>query len=125
MDEISINLKENQSVIAQSDKTVLKIFGLKIRGLNTRELETLLADKLQSVVRIIGVTGESLELDVYGADPRQIYRDEASILRAVSLCEGIEGAEVAKISQAERIVEVEYSQLSGFTPTPCKGERWQ
>ncbi|MGI6586165.1 MAG: hypothetical protein ACOX3L_09575 [Lutisporaceae bacterium] len=43
-------------IIAYADKTVLKISGLRIKGLNTKKLEQILKEKLYTLVRIIGVT---------------------------------------------------------------------
>ncbi len=56
-------------IIAYADKSVLKISGLSVKGMSTTEVEKLLQDKLQAIVRIIGVTGESIEMDVYDAEP--------------------------------------------------------
>ena len=55
---------EHQYIIAHADKSVLKISGLTVKGLNTLQIEELLAAKLKTAVRVIGVTGESIEMDV-------------------------------------------------------------
>ena len=65
-----MNGADDNKVIVQVDKTVVKITGVDVKGLNIQELESLLKDKLKSMVRIIGVTGSSLEMDVYGIEER-------------------------------------------------------
>ena len=55
---------EHQYIIAHADKSVLKISGLTVKGLNTLQIEELLAAKLKTAVRVIGVTGESIEMDL-------------------------------------------------------------
>ena len=62
----------NNKVIVQVDKTVVKISGLDVKGLNIQELEIVLKENLKSVVRIIGVTGSSVEMDVYGIDEEDV-----------------------------------------------------
>lgn len=111
-------------VIVYSDKTVLKISGLKIRGLNTRELEEKLTEKLNSVVRVIGVTGSNIDMDVYGIAPDQILRDEQGIIKIVSTADGITATEVAELSSAERVVPVEYDDIPSNENMACARERW-
>lgn len=65
---------DDSKVIVQVDKTVVKITGIDVKGLNIQELEALIKDKLKSVVRIIGVTGSSLEMDVYGIEEEDIFK---------------------------------------------------
>ena len=110
-------------VIAHADKTVLRIHGLKIKGLNAAALEKTLTSRLQSVVRVIGVSGSSIDMDVYGLDEESILKDEAGIISAVSLCEGITAAEVAKIAYAKKIVPVNYDDIP-VRPESCAKERW-
>ncbi|MEL7625128.1 MAG: hypothetical protein AAGU12_16310 [Clostridiales bacterium] len=117
-------LDKKTYVIAYADKTVLKISGLQVKGLDTRSLEGLLTAKLNTIVRVIGVTGSSLDMDVYGIDPQQLLKDEEGIIAAVSLSQGITATEVAEIAEAKRIVEVGYSELEGKTQTSCARERW-
>ena len=80
---------EHQYIIAHADKSVLKISGLTVKGLNTLQIEELLAAKLKTAVRVIGVTGESIEMDVYQIEPEKIRRDQKGIIEAVALAEGI------------------------------------
>ena len=77
-----------------------------------------------SVVRVIGVTGSSVDMDVYGIDPEKLLKDEQGIIEAVSLSEGITATEVARIAEAKRIVEVDYAELEGKKRTACARERW-
>ena len=45
---------EQEYIIAHADKTVLRISGLKIHGMDTRQVEELLEKKLHTFVRVIG-----------------------------------------------------------------------
>ena len=80
---------EQNSVIVHVDKTVVKVTGLNIAGLNINQLEKVLLDKLKSVVRIIGVTGQSIEMDVYGIAEEDIQKDENGIIKAIAMAEGM------------------------------------
>ena len=111
------------SVIVHADKTVLKITGLKIRGLNTASIEDMMRERFHSAARVIGVTGTSLEMDVYGVDPADIYREEGSLIEALSLCEGILSSEVAQVAAAERIVELDWDSIPEIPPSACLMER--
>ena len=110
-------------VIAHVDKTVLKIHGLKIKGLNARALEEKLADRLKSVVRVIGVTGSSIDMDIYGLDEQSILKDEHGIIQAVSLSEGITATELTQIAYAKKIVSVDYNNIPDTKPG-CSRVRW-
>ena len=44
-------------IIAAADKSILKISGIHVRGLNTQDLERRLSERLHTLVRVIGVTG--------------------------------------------------------------------
>ena len=65
---------DDSKVIVQIDKTVVKITGIDVKGLNIQQLEALIKDRLKSVVRIIGVTGSSLEMDVYGVEEEDVLK---------------------------------------------------
>ena len=110
-------------VVAHADKTVLKIGGITVKGLNTRQLEELLTERLQSVVRVIGVTGESIDMDVYGLDESDILRKEDGIITAVSLAEGITLTDLSKIISAKKIVPVHYDEIPEKL-RGCGRERW-
>ena len=55
---------DDSRIIVQVDKTVVKITGVNIKGLNIQQVEALMKERLQSVARVIGVTGSSIEMDV-------------------------------------------------------------
>lgn len=114
----------NVSVIAHVDKTVLKIKGLSIKGLKPYEVEQVLSQKLERPVRVIGVTGDSLEMDIYGIDPELILQDEQGIIRAVSAVEGISAEELTKIDKAEKIISVYINNLPDSNKSGCAKERW-
>ena len=65
---------EHEYIIAHADKSVLKISGLEVKGLNTKQLEKILGDKLHTFVRVIGVTGNNIEMDVYDIEPEQVRK---------------------------------------------------
>ena len=115
---------EHQFIIAHADKTVLKIGGLRVKGLNTRQLEELLEAKLQTPVRVIGVTGDRVEMDVYGLDPEQIAQDEQGIIQTISLAHGITASEVAAISCNKKIVPVNFDAIPEHPISDCPRERW-
>ncbi len=114
----------NEHIIVQVDKTVVKISGLSVRGLNIGELERLLRERLQSLVRVIGVTGESVELDVYGVDEADILRDEDGLIRTVALARGITVSDVSRMERVEKIREVPYDRIPPYIAGTCTGERW-
>ena len=111
-------------IIAYADKTVLKISGLNVKGLDTRSLERILTERLGSVTRVIGVTGDSLEMDVYGVPPEQIKRDERGILSAVAAAEGVSLTDLAALEKAERTVAVDFNSIEPRTADSCARERW-
>ncbi len=111
-------------VIVYSDKTVLKISGVQIRGLNTSELEEILTKRLNSFVRVIGVTGSHVDMDVYGLAPEQLLRDEEGILRAVATTEGITATELMELSCARQTVAVDIDNIPSNEKVKCARERW-
>lgn len=115
---------EHQFIIAHADKTVLKISGLQVRGLNTRQLEELLSERLHTFVRVIGVTGDRVEMDVYNLEPEQIAKDEQGIIQTVALTEGITASEISAISCNKKIVEVDFDAVPGRPTSDCPRERW-
>ena len=56
-------IMDDCKVIVQVDKTVVKVTGITVKGLNIQQLEALLQEKLVSVVRVIGVTGSSIDME--------------------------------------------------------------
>ena len=106
------------------DKTVIKITGLSVQGLNIGELEELLQAKLKSMVRIIGVSGDRIEMDVYGLEEKDILRDQDGIIRTVALARGIQVSDVTAMEQVHKIRTVPYDQIPVYTPGECRAERW-
>jgi hypothetical protein len=75
-------------------------------------------------VRIIGVTGEQIEMDVYDIEPEQIERNSEGLIKIISLAEGITTTEVTKLSCSEKIVEVGFNQIPVQPVSGCAKERW-
>ena len=111
-------------VIVHADKTVLKIRGLKVKGLDAQALEQTLSNCLQSAVRVIGVTGSSIDMDVYGMEEQSILKDEAGIIRAISLTEGITASEVTQIACAKKSISVNFDEIPKRL-AGCAAERWR
>lgn len=114
----------HEYIIAQADKSVLKISGLHVKGLNTKQLEQILSEKLHSFVRVIGVTGDGIEMDVYDIEPDQIRKNEKNIVESIVLTEGITVTELTKIACSEKIVEVEFDSIPDEPISDCARERW-
>jgi hypothetical protein len=114
----------SERIIAYVDKTVVKISGLKIEGIKPIEIERVLRERVKRPVRVIGVTSDSLQLDIYGLEPDAIMRDEEGIIKAISLAPGLSGTEVAQIDQAEKAQQVDIATLSERINKACAKERW-
>ena len=110
------------NIIVYADKTVLKVHGLSIHGLNTREVEQLLIKRFNTIVRVIGVTGDSIDMDVYGMDAEQIMRDEKGIIKTIAATEGVTPLEVARLA-AEGITEVDFNNVKERNSDYCARER--
>lgn len=115
---------EDNKVIVQVDKTVIKITGLQVKGLNIQELEKIIFDKLKSVVRIIGVTGESIEMDVYGIEEEDVLKENDGIIKAIAVAEGITISDISQISSVEKIKSVDFNNLPEYHEGTCMKERW-
>jgi hypothetical protein len=111
-------------IIAHADKSVLKISGLQIKGLNTQRLEQILKEKIQTLVRVIGVTGEEIQMDVYDIEPDQVQKNAKGLIEAISLTEGITATEVTKIACSDKIVAVDFDQIPDQPISGCAVERW-
>jgi len=111
-------------VIVQVDKTVVKITGVEVKGLNIQQLEEILKDKLKSLVRVIGVTGSSIEMDVYGVDEEDILRREDGLITAISLADGISVSDVTALSSVKKIQSVNIDSVPEYIENGCRGERW-
>jgi hypothetical protein len=103
---------------------VLKISGLRIKGLNARNLERKLAEKLQALVRVIGVTGEAIEMDVYDIPPELVTKNAKGLIEIISLTEGVSVTEVANLSCSDSVVEVDFDQIPERPISSCAKERW-
>lgn len=114
---------DNQIVVLV-DKTYVRITGLQVKGLKPFELEQTLKNTLKRPIRVIGVTGSAIEMDVYGMEPEAIYKDEKGIVKAISAVSGITAADVIKIAQAEKSVEVSIEKFPSEKTPGCARERW-
>ncbi|TDT61902.1 hypothetical protein [Fonticella tunisiensis] len=112
------------SVIAYVDKTIVKISGLKVKGLKPYQLEDNLRNFIGRPIRVIGVTGESIEMDIYGIEPEAIYKDEQGFIKAVSTADGITAADVVKIDSAQKAIEVPIDKVPRGNSEGCIKERW-
>ncbi len=115
---------EHEYIIAHADKSVLKISGLEVKGLNTKQLEQILGEKLHTFVRVIGVTGDNIEMDVYDIEPEQVRKNEKGLIESIVLTEGITVTELTKLSCSEKIVEVDYDSIPDEPISACAMERW-
>lgn len=115
---------ENSNIFVHVDKVVVRITGVTVKGLNTHHLESLLQERLKTMVRIIGVTGDSLEMDVYGLDESAILRDENGWIRAIALEEGITVTDLTQMEHVEKIREVQIDQIPDGSQVTCSAERW-
>lgn len=112
-------------VIVQVDKTVVKIEGLNVKGLNLQQLEEILQDKLKSLIRIIGVTGSSIEMDVYGIEEDDILREEDGLIKAIAIADGINISDVTSLASVKKIKGVDINSIPDYAENGCKGERWR
>ncbi|MEL7649364.1 MAG: hypothetical protein AAGU76_14805 [Sedimentibacter sp.] len=115
---------DDTKVIVQVDKTVVKITGLQVKGLNIQKLEEILANKLKSLIRIIGVTGSSIEMDVYGVEEDAILREEDGLIKAISMAEGISISDLSALSSVKKIQSVDIDNIPDYVENGCRGERW-
>lgn len=115
---------EETHIYVQVDKTVVRITGLDVQSLNIRQLEELLQEKLETMTRIIGVTGNSIEMDVYGLDEGDILRDERGLIQAVAMARGIRVTDVTKLESVKKIRSVDYNQIPAYKEGGCPSERW-
>lgn len=115
---------DDSKVIVQVDKTVVKITGIDVKGLNIQQLEALLKDKLKSIVRIIGVTGSSVEMDVYGIEEEDVLKEKDGLIKAVSLADGITLTDLAQISSVSKIRTIDFKDVPEYSEGQCMKERW-
>lgn len=115
---------EQSYIIAHADKSVMKISGVQVKGLNTVALETVLAEKLKTTVRVIGVTGESIEMDVYDVPPEQVRTNEAGLIESIVLVPGITVSDLTRMSCSEKILDVDFDQIPETPISQCPREKW-
>ena len=108
---------DHEYIIAHADKSVMKISGLKVKGLNTKQLEEILSEKLHTFVRVIGVTGDNIE-------PEQVRRNEKGLIESLVLTEGITVTDLTKMTCSDKIVEVNYDEIPAEPISACAMERW-
>ena len=111
-------------IIAYADKSVLKISGLSVKGMSTTQVEDLLSDKLKALVRVIGVTGTSIEMDVYDAEPDQIRKNAEGLIETIALAEGISVNDVTTVSCSDKIVPIDFNDIPAEPLSDCARERW-
>ena len=111
-------------IVAYVDKTIVKITGLHIQGIKLVDLEKAVAKRIKCPVRVIGVSSESLEMDIYGLEPEAVLRDEKGLIRTISLIPGLTASDVSQIVTAEKAQEVSAEELAKRTRTSCPKENW-
>jgi hypothetical protein len=116
----------DEKVIVYSDKSMLKITGIKVKGLRPPELEAKLQEVFKRPVRLIGVTGDKVEMDVYGLDGEALLQKADGVVKAISFVEGITASNVVEIASSERSIEVDIEQARrrAQEPVVCGRERW-
>lgn len=117
--------RDTAIVFAYADKTMLRISGISVYGLNAGQLEEILAEKLHCPVRVIGVTGQSIDMDVYGLEEATILRDGQNLIKAIALAEGITLTDLASIACSDRTVVVDAEAVSKPSGGYCAGGRWK
>lgn len=115
----------NTKVIVQVDKTVVKVTGVEVKGLNIQQLEKIIKDKLKSVIRVIGVTGNSLEMDFYGVKEEDILKEKDGLIKAIAIADGISITDLAMLSSVKKIQSVDINSVPNNIGSGCIGERWQ
>ena len=115
---------DDSRIIVQVDKTVVKITGVNIKGLNIQQVEALMKERLQSVARVIGVTGSSIEMDVYGVEEEDILRDRDGLIKAISVADGITLTDLADIASVNKIKTVDIDAIPAYSRTQCMMDRW-
>lgn len=114
----------DNKIIVQADKTVVKITGLEIKGLNIQQLEAILKEKIKGVVRIIGVTGNYIEMDVYNIDEEHILHDGNGLIKAVALADGISLTDLTELASVRKIKTVNFDEIPEYSEGCCPKERW-
>ena len=111
-----------ENIIAYVAKTIVKITGFSVKGLKPSELEKHLAGRFGCPVRVIGVSGDEIKMDIYGLEPEAILNDAQGIIKALALVPGLTALEVAKIATAEKVRVLSAEELAGIKITGCAKE---
>ena len=115
---------DNTKIYVNVDKTVVKSTGLDIKGLNIQQVEDILMDKLKTMTRVIGVTGDYIEMDVYGIEEEDILKEGDGIIKAIAVADSIKVSDVVQISHVKKIKEVYIDEIPESKEGGCLGERW-
>ncbi len=111
-------------VIAYLDKTVVRITGVTVHGLDPRQLEDSLTRTVGRPVRLIGVTGDALDMDVYGLGTEDILAQADGIVSAVSATEGIRATDVARIAATDAATELDIADIPRGPAEGCVRRAW-
>ena len=115
---------EDTHIFVQVDKTVVRITGLSVQSLNLQQLEEILQKKLKTMLRIIGVTGSTLEMDVYGLDEEDILRNTQGVIQAIAIADGIHVSDLTQLESVRRIRSVDFDHIPEHREGECMSERW-
>lgn len=115
-----------EKVIVYTDKTMLKITGIRVKGLRAPELEESLQQIFHRPVRLIGVTGNQIEMDIYGLDNEAALNKADGVVQAISFVEGITADNIIEISCSGRSVELNVEEIRRLTASSgqCGRESW-
>jgi hypothetical protein len=114
----------DERLVIYIDKTMLSVKGVSIKGLRPKDLEEKIKKIVRRPVRIIGVTGSDLQMDIYGLSAQQVLMDENKIIKAVSLVEGIEAREIITLEAKQEVTKIDASELRADSYKGCARERW-
>lgn len=111
-------------IVAYVDKTIVKITGISVRGIKPVDLEQVVSKEIGCPVRVIGVSSQSIKMDVYGMEPEAILRNEQGLITAISLIPGLTASDVACIAAAEKAREISTTELASRPQAVCPKEKW-
>lgn len=111
-------------IVAYVDKTIVKIIGIRIQGIKPVDLEKAVTKEIGCPVRVIGVSSESIQMDIYGLEPEAVLRNEKGLIQTISLIPGLTASDVAQIVTAEKAREISAEELAKRTRTSCPKENW-
>ena len=97
--------------------------GLLIFNKIPEELEKKIYSIFKRPVRVVGVTSESLEMDIYDLPPERIIKDPQGIIKVLSLVPGLTATEISKISKLEKAKAVDINDIIPGSKYACAAER--